>query len=100
MVEHEENVENNKFEEEKSDDEDRKWDPKETKYLKKTLTVSEIFSQAAMFMIAGMETTATTLNLIAYNLAKHPDVQQKLIDEIDKVLENHVILILFIKFYL
>nr|QEV83805.1 cytochrome P450 [Brachionus rotundiformis] len=91
MVEHEEKVEINKLdiEHNSSDDEDMKWNPKDAKYLKKSLTISEIFSQAAMFLIAGMETTATTLNFIAYNLAKHQDIQQKLIDEVDQVLEEH-----------
>jgi cytochrome P450 len=34
------------------------------------------------FMIAGYETTSTTLTYCTYILAKHPDEQQKLFDEI------------------
>ena len=34
------------------------------------------------FMIAGYETTSTTLTYCSYILAKHPDEQQKLFDEI------------------
>nr|QVK45579.1 cytochrome P450 [Brachionus paranguensis] len=90
MVEHEKNMENNTINEQNSsDDEDMKWNQKDARYLKKSLTAAEIFSQAAMFLIAGMETTATTVNLIAYNLAKHQEIQQKLIDEVDRVLKNH-----------
>nr|AHL88981.1 cytochrome p450 3044B1 [Brachionus koreanus] len=90
MIEHEENVEKNIIEQQHlSDDEETNWNLKDARYFKKKLTVAEIFSQAAMFLIAGMETTANTLNLIAYNLAKHQDVQQKLIDEVDQVLENN-----------
>lgn len=58
--------------------------------LKKTLTNNEILSQALLFLAAGFETTATSLEFIAYNLAMHPSVQEKLIDEVDQVLENNV----------
>ena len=34
-------------------------------------------------MIAGYETTATTLCWLAYDLATNPDIQERLIDEID-----------------
>ncbi|CAF0837522.1 unnamed protein product [Brachionus calyciflorus] len=87
MVEHEQNVEEQKKSEEKS--EDKKWDPKDLKHLRRTLTIAEIFSQSAMFLFAGYETSSTTLNLIAYHLAKYPEVQNKLIEEIDSVLANH-----------
>lgn len=59
--------------------------------LKKTLTNKEILSQSVLFLLAGYETTATTLEFITYNLAMNPDVQEKLIHEVDAVLENHVI---------
>lgn len=88
MIEHEQNVENERDESEKMPSE--KWNPKEIKYLKKKLSHAEIFSQAVMFLLAGFETTLNTLNFIAYNLAKNQDVQQKLIDEIDQVLEDNV----------
>jgi cytochrome P450 family 3 subfamily A len=88
MIEHEQKVlEEEKVEYEKSG---KKWDPKDAKYLKRFLTAAEIFSQSAMFLVAGYETTATTLNYIAYNLAFNPDVQDKLIDEVDQVLDNNV----------
>lgn len=41
-----------------------------------------------MFMIAGYETTSTTLSNCLQVLATHQHEQQKLIDEIDSFLEN------------
>jgi cytochrome P450 len=58
--------------------------------LKKTLTGKEIMSQAIMFLIAGYETTATALEFLAYNLAMNQDVQNKLIEEVDNVIDQNV----------
>ena len=58
--------------------------------LKKTLTFNEIMCTAMMFLSAGYETTATTLCFVAHSLAMNPDCQEKLIEEIDRVLEKHV----------
>ena len=49
-------------------------------------------TNAILFMTAGYETTATTLQFIAYTLAMNQSVQNKLIDEIDHALEKHVTL--------
>ena len=72
-----------------------------TTMLKKTLTPSEILSNAILFLLAGYETTATTLGWISYNLALNHQVQDKLIEEVDSVLEKHVMSlnINFIFFY-
>ena len=59
--------------------------------LKKSLTFNEIFCTAVLFLSAGYETTGITLCFIAYNLAKNQDVQEKLCQEIDQVLDNYVI---------
>lgn len=59
--------------------------------LKKTLTNTEILAQAILFLVAGSETTATTLAWITHNLALNPDCQNKLIEEVDTVLEKYVI---------
>ena len=36
-----------------------------------------------LFMLAGYETTSSTLTYCTYILAKHPEEQQKLFDEIN-----------------
>ncbi|XP_048349427.1 cytochrome P450 3A29-like isoform X4 [Sphaerodactylus townsendi] len=56
--------------------------------LYKTLTDKEIVAQAMMFIFAGYEPTSSTLSFLSYSLATHPDVQQKLQEEIDEALPN------------
>ncbi|NXA04240.1 CP3A9 protein, partial [Sapayoa aenigma] len=54
----------------------------------KGLTDIEVLSQAFIFIFAGYEPTSNTLCFLAYELATHPDVQQKLLEEIDTALPN------------
>ncbi|XP_070617452.1 cytochrome P450 3A9-like [Erythrolamprus reginae] len=54
----------------------------------KGLTDKEILAQSFIFIFAGYEPTSNTLGYMAYNLAMHPDIQQKLQEEIDAVLPN------------
>ena len=54
----------------------------------KTLTNGEILSQSILFMMVGTDTTAVTLSWVTHNLALYPECQDKLIDEIDSVLEK------------
>ncbi|NXP44780.1 CP3AO protein, partial [Heliornis fulica] len=54
----------------------------------KALTDIEVLAQAFIFIFAGYEPTSNTLCYLAYELAMHPDVQQKLLEEIDTVLPN------------
>ncbi|XP_075422084.1 cytochrome P450 3A24-like [Ascaphus truei] len=63
-------------------------DSEEEKHGYKELTDTEITAQALIFILAGFETTSTTLMFLAYNLATHPDVQRKLQDEINTLLPN------------
>jgi cytochrome P450 len=58
---------------------------------KRTLSNSEILSQAIVFLSAGFDTTGITFEWISYNLALNQDAQSTLIDEIDRVLEKHVL---------
>ncbi len=49
------------------------------------LTREEIISNIFIFMIAGYETTSTTLACATYELARNPEVLQKLQAEIDQL---------------
>lgn len=77
--------------------EDAESKEKETKNKRK-LTDKEILAQAILFLAAGYETTATTLGFFAHNMAMNPEYQQKLIDEVDEILQKHVILLLYFIF--
>ena len=52
------------------------------KFAGKMLTTDEILGQAWVFLIAGYETTATTLGFMSHNLAVNPDCQERLYDEL------------------
>lgn len=91
MIEREEKTDEptTKDNEQSKDDEDTKssrWNSS----LKKTLTDKDIIAQSILFLVAGYETTAITLEFISYNLAMNQDVQDHLLCEIDDVLERHV----------
>nr|QLI62169.1 cytochrome P450 20 [Streltzoviella insularis] len=53
------------------------------------LTDEIIAAQAFVFYAAGYETSATTMAFMLYTLAQHPDIQNKVIEEIDEVLKIH-----------
>jgi cytochrome P450 len=46
-------------------------------------------AQAFAFLIAGFETSGTTLSYALYELALHPDVQSRLREEVTQVLDKH-----------
>lgn len=53
---------------------------------KRPLTEDEILANSILFLLAGYETTASTLTWLAYCLATDMEVQEKLIAEIDQTL--------------
>lgn len=69
--------------------EDTEQNKTEKTHLKKTLTNAEILSQSILFMLVGSDTTASTLTWITHNLVMYPECQDKLIKEVDSVLEQH-----------
>nr|QTW43664.1 CYP3027-like protein [Eurytemora affinis] len=54
----------------------------------KHLSEDQITSQSIIFLIAGYETTASTLGALCYQLVKNTEVLEKLVAEIDEVLEK------------
>ena len=61
----------------------------EDKGEQRRLTNEEVMSQSFIFIAAGYETTANLLTYTAYQLAMNPDIQDKLIDEIQDYLAKH-----------
>lgn len=54
-----------------------------------SLTNEVIAAQAFSFYIAGYETNGSTMTYMMYELAINPGIQNKLIAEVDEVLERH-----------
>lgn len=52
------------------------------------VTADQWTSQGIIFLLAGFETSATTLGSLAYYLVSNTDVYQTLMDEVDKKLEE------------
>lgn len=54
------------------------------------LTEAEMVGNGLLFFIAGYDTTATTLSFLLYFLAIHPDIQDRLRQEVHDVTNNQV----------
>ena len=48
----------------------------------------EIFGQAAVFLVAGYETTSVLLSFFLYTMATEPVIQEKVYEEIRDAFEN------------
>ncbi|XP_054157520.1 cytochrome P450 3A24-like [Oppia nitens] len=62
---------------------------KSTEKFEKYLTNDEFIAQCVLFFIAGYEGNATTLSMVTYLLAKYPECQQKLYEEVDHYFKHH-----------
>ncbi|NP_001306219.1 cytochrome P450 6a68 [Ceratitis capitata] len=54
-----------------------------------SITVEELAAQAYVFLVAGFETSSTTLSFALYELAQHQAVQERVRKEILEVLDRH-----------
>ena len=61
---------------------------KNPKIKKTEITDQDIISQALIFFFAGFDTVSTLMSFISYELAVNPDIQNRLIDEVDETLET------------
>lgn len=52
-------------------------------------TITKATAQAFVFFVAGFETSSTTMQFALYELSKKQEVQDKLRQEIRRVLKNH-----------
>lgn len=52
------------------------------------LKLGELAAQCFVFYVAGFETTSSTMSFCLYELAKNPDVLQKVQEEVDKVFKT------------
>ncbi|XP_051499974.1 thromboxane-A synthase [Apus apus] len=59
--------------------------------VRKTLTEDEIAGQAFLFLIAGYETTTSTLSFATYLLATNPECQQRVLQEVDEFSAKHMV---------
>uniref|UniRef100_A0A023GKT5 Putative cytochrome p450 cyp3/cyp5/cyp6/cyp9 subfamily n=1 Tax=Amblyomma triste TaxID=251400 RepID=A0A023GKT5_AMBTT len=57
--------------------------------LKPKLTGDQAMAQCLLFFLAGKETTARAVSYTLYLLAIHPDVQEKLRNEVDECFKSH-----------
>ncbi|XP_060085825.1 cytochrome P450 3A24-like [Ylistrum balloti] len=73
---------------EKQENEQKAENETSTTWTRKTLTAEEITAQATLFFVAGYDTTANTLSFLMYHLAVHPDVCDRLFQEIDDKLDG------------
>jgi cytochrome P450 len=49
---------------------------------------AELLDELMTLIVAGFETSANTLNWVWYLIAKHPDIEAKLLDEAQRILPN------------
>ncbi|XP_067627251.1 probable cytochrome P450 6a21 [Eurosta solidaginis] len=54
-----------------------------------SITVEEMAAQAFVFLVAGFETSSTTMGFALYELAQYDDIQQRVRDEITATLAKH-----------
>ena len=54
-----------------------------------SLSLEEIAGQAFVFLVAGFETSSTTMGFALYELAQNQDIQDKAREEVNEILKKH-----------
>nr|XP_022319165.1 cytochrome P450 3A29-like [Crassostrea virginica] len=67
-------------------EEEHKFENDPQKWKKRGLTIEEVTGNSILFLIAGFDTTASTMTFLSYSLATNPDCQERLLEEIDSVI--------------
>lgn len=68
---------------------DDQWDTAIKSDNEKKLTLDQIAAQTFVFFAAGFESSSSALSFCLYELTKNPELQQRVQNEIDRVLEQH-----------
>lgn len=68
--------------------EDGDWTTKQSQD-DKSLTLDEMTAQAFLFFAGGFETSSSTMAFCMYELAKHPEIQEKVYEEIVDAVAKH-----------
>lgn len=55
----------------------------------KTLSFNELAAEVFLFYVAGFETSSQTMNFCLFEIARNPDIQRKVQEEIELVLAQH-----------
>nr|KAI8762865.1 cytochrome P450 3A41-like [Biomphalaria glabrata] len=58
--------------------------------LPKTMSHEELMGQVMLIIFAGFDTTASTLQMCFYRLAKNPEIDRKVFEEIEKVVSSDI----------
>lgn len=56
---------------------------------KKEITIEEMAAHSFLFFVGGFESSSSTMSFCMYELAKHPEIQQNIYDEIVDVLQKY-----------
>ena len=59
------------------------------------LTTDEVLANSIFLMIAGYDTTSSTLAWLLYELSRNADIQEKLLNDINSVMADYVSYILY-----